>query len=105
MDVWLNLHFNGLSVTGTTASGKVSAYMFSRRDLEGGLLAGLRDELTETLVDLTMPDGIRRVPLYDSDWNIIGGMVVSTGMESKEASGKDNTLYKFINIYFKYAVT
>ncbi len=103
-DAWINFHFDGLSVTGTLASGKVAAYMFSRRDLEGDLLAGVRDELMATLIDLSMPDGIRRVPLYDENWDIIGGMLISTGLESKESKGKDNTLFKFINIHFNYAV-
>lgn len=99
---WINFHFDGLSPDNTLGHGRVAAYLFTRKDVDGSKLAILRDTLMEYLVDLTMPDGIRRVPLYDLAWQSIGGMMVSTGREPKEERGADQTLYKFINIYFKY---
>ena len=105
IDKWINFHFDGVPIKGTLSRGRVAAFMFSRRDTDGTELAALKDELMDQLIDLTMPDGIRRVPLYDADWNVIGGMMVSTGADSKEERGGDDTLYRFINIYFNFAVT
>ena len=103
LDVWINFHFDGLSVHGNTARGRVAAYLFSRRDADGSLLSGLRDSLMDKLIDLDMPDGLKRVPLYDATWQQVAGMIVTTGGESKEESGVDDTTYKFVNLYFNYA--
>jgi len=100
---WINFHFDGLTPNDTLGHGRVAAYLFTRKDTDGYKLAILRDKLMEYLIDLAMPDGIRRVTLYDLTWESIGGMLVSTGREPKEERGPDQTLYKFINIYFKYA--
>ena len=100
---WINFHFDGLTPDNTLGHGRVAAYLFTRKDVDGSKLAILRDKLMDSLIDLTMPDGIRRVPLYDLAWQSIGGMLVSTGREPKEERGADKTLYKFINIYFRYA--
>lgn len=100
---WINFHFDGLSPDSTLGHGRVAAYLFTRGDTDGSKLSILRDKLMEYLLDLDMPDGIRRVPLYDLAWQNIGGMLVSTGREPKEERGADKTLYKFINIYFRYA--
>ncbi len=103
LDSWINFHFDGLPVTGNIARGKVAAYLFSRRDADGVKLATIRDALMDTVTDLTANDGIKRVPLYDTAWNTIGGMLVVTGTESSESLGVDETHYKFINLYFSYA--
>lgn len=100
---WIRFHFNGLSPEGNLYTGRVAAYMFVRRD-SGTELARLRDKLWNYLVDLNMPDGLKRVPLYNDVWTQIGGMVVTTGFESKEEYADDDTLYKFVNIYFRYAI-
>ena len=105
IDKWIRFHFNGLSTRGTTATGRVAAYIFSRGDTDGVKLAEVRDKIVEYAVDLTMPDGMRRVPLYDLTWTQIGGMILTTGNESKEEHADDDTLYKFVNLYFTYAVT
>ncbi len=99
---WINFHFDGLSFRGNSAKGRVSAYLFSRQDSDGTILATVRDALVDKLIDLSMSDGLKRVPLYDSEWVVVGGMIVTTGMESKEEVGVDDTLYKFVNIYFQY---
>lgn len=103
LDSWINFHFDGLNVTGNLARGRVAAYLFSRRDADGTKLAVLRDTLMDVITDLVAIDGIKRVPLYDNLWNSIGGMLVSTGAESNESLGVDETLYKFVNLYFSYA--
>lgn len=105
IETWIRFHFNGLSTRGITSTGRVAAYMFSRKDNDGSKLATVRDQLHNYLVDLNMPDGMRRVPLYDGTWTEIGGMVVTTGAESKEEFADDDTIYKFINVYFTFAVT
>lgn len=105
LDEWVRFHFNGVSTQHTISTGRVAAYLFTRRDPEGSNLALLRDKLQNYLVDLTMPDGLRRVPLYNDSWVIIGGMIVTTGNESTEEFAQDGSMYKFVNLYFKYAVT
>ena len=100
---WIRFHFNGLSADGNLFVGRVAAYLFTRGS-KGTGLAVLRDKLYNYLVDLNMPDGLRRVPLYDTNWAVIGGMIVTTGNESNEEYADDDTLYKFINIYFRYAI-
>lgn len=103
LNIWVNFHFDGLTVNGNKATGRVAAYLFSRGDADGMLLASLRDSLMDKLIDLSMPDGLKRVPLYDDSWQEIVGMIITTGVESKEEKGVDDTLYKLVNIYFNYA--
>jgi hypothetical protein len=75
---WYNVDF------GEFGRRDLAEYMFdiyclSRQDPEGDELARITDEVIDLLVDSSMTDGMKRIPLYDiSDdpWVQIGAMVV-----------------------------
>jgi hypothetical protein len=101
---WINFHFNGVTSGNAVSTGRVAAYLFTRKDTDGANLATLRDKLMSRLVDLSATDGIMRIPLYDLTWTATGvGIMLHTGNESVEERGKDGTLYKFLNIYCRFA--
>ena len=99
---WISFHFDGLNTENSVSIGRVSSYLFSREDTDGEDLASLRDKLIDLLVDLNQVDGMARIPLYDDVWNVVGYMMPTVGRESMEERGKDKTLYKFVNIYFRF---
>jgi hypothetical protein len=54
-------------------------YCLSRQDPEGVELAKISDTLMGLLVDNSLQDGMRRIPLYDASeapWELIGAMVI-----------------------------
>lgn len=101
---WIRFQINGLTFRGTTATGRVAAYLFTREDVDGKNIAVLRDLLVNYAIDISMTDGLARVPLYDETWTQIGSMILTVGTESDEERADDDTLYKFVNLYFTYAV-
>lgn len=102
---WIVFKFKGNAYKSPVSQRKIDAYLFSRGDAEGHALSTLRDKLVSSLVDLTMPDGIQRVPLYDETWAIISGMLLTVGTESEEEIATDDTLYKVVPINIIYAVS
>ena len=54
-------------------------YIMTRQDPEGVKLAENSDTIMDLLVDNTLQDGMRRIPLYDTSeipWVLIGNMAV-----------------------------
>lgn len=102
---WIVFKFMGNAYKSPVSQRKLDAYLFSRGDEEGHALSVLRDKLVSALIDLTMPDGIRRAPLYDATWATIGGMLLTVGKESEEEVATDDTLYKVVPINILYAVS
>jgi len=54
-------------------------YILSRQDAEGVKLIENTDKIMDMLVDSSMTDGMKRIPLYDVSsipWELIGSMVV-----------------------------
>jgi len=101
---WINFHFDGLTPGNAVSVSRVAAYIFSRRDTDGDSLAAPRDKLMNRIIDLDETDGVKRIPLYDSSWAETGtGILLYTGNESRSERGKDGTLYKFVNIYGRFA--
>lgn len=101
---WIIFHFDGIHYEGIVATGRIGAYMFTREDDEGFELSKLRDVLFDYMFDDTMPDMKARIPLYNTSWAQIGGMVVTVGNESEQDTGDDDTKYKYMNLYFRYGV-
>lgn len=102
VDQWIVFHFDGLHYKGSVAEGRVAAYLFSRRDEEGSDLGVLRDKLLDLLIDEDATDGRARVGLFDTSWVKQTSMVVDIGDESKQETAKDQTKYRYANLYFKY---
>lgn len=101
---WIIFHFDGIHYRGNVATGRVGAYMFTRRDSEGTELSKLRDILYDYMIDYNMPDLKTRVPLYDLTLTQVGGMPVTVGDESEQMLGADDTKYKYMNLYFRFGV-
>lgn len=104
VDRWIIFHFDGIHYHNNVATGRIGAYMFSRRDDDGMDLSALRDTLYDYMLDDTMPDMKKRVTLYDLAWAVIGGMPVTVGDESEQMTADDDTKYKYMNLYFRYGV-
>lgn len=75
---WYNINFREFGRQ-TLAEYFFDVYILSRQDPEGVKLAENTDTIMDLLVDNTMQDGMRRIPLYDitkDPWELIGSMVV-----------------------------
>ena len=75
---WYNISF-GQFGRNALADYTFEIFCLSRQDTEGIQLSLMTDTLFNLLVDSTKTDGMRRIPLYDTEqtpWELLGAMVV-----------------------------
>ncbi len=99
---WIVVGFDGINID-TMSTGMLEVLCFSRKDDDGVVLSSLRDMLIDMMVDETMPDGCRRIPYYDSDWNQIGGMLAYVDTNDGGVQyGADGTMFKIVDVRLRW---
>lgn len=91
-----NMNRGGLSVL------NVEIYCCTRGDADGVLLATLSDEVFEVMTDPSMPDGKRRIALYDPTPTEIGKLLIQGIHDGEEMPAADKTKYKVITCICKW---
>ena len=79
----------------------------TRRDAEGFKLAQLRDTIMGHLTDITITDGMKRIPFYRSSatqaWELLGAFVVQNIEEAGEGEAEDETKFVLLVATLRWA--
>lgn len=99
---WVVVSFDGIDIA-TASTGILEVICFSRNDEGNAVLTSLRDIIVEMLVDENMPDGCKRVPYYNSSWDVVGGMLAYVDTRNSGTQyGADGTNFKLINVLLRW---
>lgn len=101
IDRWMSIHFDQLDLA-TMASTFLQIWCFTRRDVDFVELAILRDIVYSELIDLGQTDGMKRIPLYDSSWTIIGHGLFIPQSEYGPEEIEDGTNAKIVPVTFRW---
>jgi hypothetical protein len=105
---WYNVSF-GQFGRNALADYTFEVYCLSRQDTEGILLSVMTDVLFNLLVDSTKTDGMRRIPIYDTEnipWNLIGAMVIQEiGDNVPFQLPEDETKIKIYSVRLRWGLT
>jgi len=102
---WYNVDF------GTFGRQELAEYMFdiyclSRQDMEGVKLAEMVDTMMDLLLDPSVSDGMRRIPLYDvtlTPWEVITNMVVQDIWDSPNVDiTEDETKLRVLSVRLRW---
>jgi hypothetical protein len=100
---WISVRFGELKM-GTMSDMDMEVFCCTRQDPEYDKLAELRDVAMSYLSDTTKTDGMKRIPFYNSDsWTQIGAILVHEVLESAYFDGPDQTKYKVLTCFLKFA--
>ena len=102
---WYNVDF------GPFGRQDLAEYMFdiyclSRQDMEGVKLSEMVDTMMALLVDSSVGDGIRRIPLYDvtqTPWELVTNMMVQDIWDSPNVDiTEDETKLKVLSVRLRW---
>ena len=102
-DKWVIIVFGSRDL-GTVSEQQVSLDIYTRNDKEGDELAALSDTVMGYLIDDTVPDGMIRIPFYNTTgvWSLVGGIMPFLQASLGRMEGEDKTLFKSINLLCKW---
>jgi hypothetical protein len=105
LDRWVSITIGQASVSGMSAMA-LMIYCCSRKDIDGEILATVRDTVFETLIDPAQPDGRRRIPiqtLSGTTWTATGSaLLVDDIREGERLLGKDGTKFKLLTVRLRW---
>lgn len=104
MTEWISVIFRKMSRTGLS-DFYVDVVCATRGDAEGDRLSELSDIAFNVLTDSTMPDGKRRIDLYDVEqtpWVTFGTLLIADVMDSDEMPAADNTKYLMLTCRMRW---
>lgn len=101
IDRWISIHFDTIDLE-TMASCFIQVWCFTRRDVDFTGLIALRDVVYEQLIDLGASDGMKRIPLHDSLWGIVGHALFVVQNEHGPEEVEDGTNAKIIPVTLRW---
>ena len=104
MTEWISVIFRKMS-RGGLSDFYMDIVCATRGDAEGDRLSELSDIVFNVLTDSTMPDGKRRIDLYDVEqtpWATFGTLLVADVIDSDEMPAADNTKYLMLTCRMRW---
>jgi hypothetical protein len=102
---WYNVNFGPFGRQ-ALAEYDFEVFCLSRQDPEGALLAESADTIIGLLIDSDKTDGMKRIPLYDTEespWVQIGSMVVQEIWDAPVLDKiKDETKIKILSVKLRW---
>jgi len=103
---WVSFTLNDM-IIGDMSSIMLDIYCCSRQDNEWHKLSQIRDTVFDLLIDTTMTDTMRRIPLYQSHatnaWTLIGSLMIDEITESARMEAEDETKFKILHVRLRTA--
>lgn len=99
---WVAVTF-GTYVGGTLSEYDISLHLFVKEDPNEEKIADFRDELMKSLIDYSAPDGMKRIPLVDENWNTPGDEALIFINDEVSGTVKDTeTKFKTVSLTLKW---
>ena len=98
---WVTVNFGKMNRFGM-AQLLLDIYCCTRSDNEGDNNAALSDLVFDYMTDNLMPDGKKRIPIYNQSDAEVGVMFVQDIIEGERAPAPDGTKYKVLSCRLRW---